>query len=113
MGIEFENNTAAELGEIRACVSSSSVTDIFYIARKKLTVPVARTAIENVLGLFEIVGVDGDDLRKALTVPIADVEDALQAWCAEKAGAEVIITRNVSDFSNINIPAITPDDFEV
>ena len=27
---------AAELGQIRACVSASSMTDVFYVARKKL-----------------------------------------------------------------------------
>ena len=103
----------AELARIRACVSSSSVTDIFYIARKRLTVPVARAAIESILHLFDIIGVDGDDLRGAMTIPIADVEDALQVWCAQKVGAVAIITRNVGDFANIDIPVITPEEFEV
>jgi predicted nucleic acid-binding protein len=102
----------AERGEIRACVSASSMTDIFYVARKKLTAPVARTAIEKLLDLFNIIGVDGDDLRSALTIPIDDVEDALQAWCAKKAGAEMIITRNVKDFNNIDILSISPADYK-
>jgi len=42
----------AELGEIRACVSASSMTDVFYVAKKKLTVPVAREAMRKLLGLF-------------------------------------------------------------
>ena len=103
----------AELGKIKACVSSSSVTDIFYIARKKLTIPVARAAIENILNLFEIVGVDSTDLWEAMAVPISDVEDALQAWCAKKAGAEIIITNNTDNFKKSEIPAIKPVNFEV
>ena len=102
-----------ELGVIKACVSASSITDIFYIIRKKLSVSVARTVIENLLNLFVIVGVDGDDLRNSLNIAIDDIEDALQVWCAKKSGAEVLITRNIKDFNNIDIPVVHPTDFEV
>ena len=50
--------------------------------KMKMTTPVAREAIKKLLGLFSIVGVDGEDLQCALTLPIDDMEDALQAWCA-------------------------------
>jgi predicted nucleic acid-binding protein len=105
--------SCAERGEICAFLSASSITDIFYISRKKLTVPVARKAIEVLLNIFEIVSVDGDDLKGALTVPIADVEDALQAWCARKSGAEVFITNNTKDFKNVDIPVLTPAEFSL
>jgi predicted nucleic acid-binding protein len=96
---------------IRAFISSSSVTDIFYVSRKKLTIPVARKAIETLLDIFEIVSVDESDLRGALAVPIADIEDALQVWCAKKAGAEVLITNNIKDFRGTDITVVTPADF--
>ena len=103
----------AELGQIRAYVSASSMTDVFYVIRKKLTVPVARDAIEKLLNLFLIVGVDGDDLRCALALPISDMEDALQAWSAVKVKADALITRDTNGFSNIEIPLITPVQFTV
>jgi predicted nucleic acid-binding protein len=102
----------AELGKIRACVSASSMTDIFYVARKKLTTSAARAAIEKLLNLFEIVGVDGDDLRGALTLPIGDMEDALQAWCAMKAKADALITRDAGGFSGIDVKAVAPEQFK-
>lgn len=40
-----------------------------------------------------------------------DFEDCLQMECALAIGAEYIITRNTSDFSNSKIPAIEPKDF--
>ena len=101
----------AELRKINACVSASSMTDIFYVAKKKLTIPVARAAIEKLLGLFQIVGVDADDLQGALTVPINDMEDALQVWCAKKAKADTLITRDTAGFPNIDIPIVTPAEF--
>jgi predicted nucleic acid-binding protein len=103
----------AEQGKVNAFISSSSVTDIFYIARKKLTVPVARKAIETLLQIFEVVSVDKSDLQGALTIPIADVEDALQVWCAKKAGAETIITNNIKDFQGVDIPVVTSADFSI
>jgi len=103
----------AEQGKILAFISSSSVTDIFYISRKTLTVPVARKAIETLLHIFEVIGVEKSDLQGALTIPIADVEDALQVWCAKKAGVEMIITNNIKDFRGINIPVVTSADFSI
>ncbi|MCL2034228.1 MAG: putative toxin-antitoxin system toxin component, PIN family [Oscillospiraceae bacterium] len=103
----------AELKQIRACVSASSMTDIFYVAKKKLTVQTARKAIEKMLGLFEVIGVNGDDLRGALTLPIEDMEDSLQAWCAKKAKADTLITRDTDGFTGIDIPVITPAKFTI
>lgn len=40
-----------------------------------------------------------------------DFEDCLQDKCAKDVGADYIITCNVRDFENSEVPAITPDDF--
>jgi predicted nucleic acid-binding protein len=103
----------AELKQILVYVSASSMTDIFYVIKKKLTVPVAREAISKLLNLFQIVSVDGDDLKGALTLPIDDMEDALQAWCAKKIQADTLITRDITGFSSINIPVMSPTDFMI
>jgi len=102
----------AETGRIKAYVSASSITDIFYVATKKLPISVARSAIENLVKIFEIVSIGKEDLQGALTLPILDYEDALQAWCAKKIGADVLITRDTKGFAKINIRAISPEEFE-
>ena len=102
----------AELGHIKAFVSASSMTDVFYIVKKKLSLSVARQAIADLLKLFEVVSVDGEDLSKALSMPIADFEDALQARCAEKIDADVLVTRDVAGFTGIDIDVVTPADFK-
>ena len=103
----------AELRQIDAYVSASSITDIFYVARKILSISVAREAIEKLLSIFHIVGVDGDDLRGALALSIDDMEDALQAWSAKKANVDAIISRDTNGFAGIDIPTIAPVDFLV
>lgn len=41
--------------------------------------------------------------RRALTLPMRDYEDAIQAACALKIGADYIVTRNVKDFEGVEI----------
>jgi predicted nucleic acid-binding protein len=43
----------AEAGQIRAFLSSSSLTDIFYMVRKRFSIPIAREAINRLLKLFD------------------------------------------------------------
>jgi len=103
----------AELGKVKAYVSASSMTDVFYVAKKKLSLFVARQAIEKLLTLFEVVSVDGEDLSGALSVPIDDFEDALQAYCAKKAHANILLTRDTEGFPSIGIAVMTPADFNL
>jgi len=101
----------AELGNVKAYVSASSMTDIFYVVKKKLSMDAARQAIEGLLKLFDVVGVDAADLTGALMVPIDDFEDALQAYCAGKMNAEVIISRDTYGFIGIDIATQTPAEY--
>jgi len=100
-----------EQGKIKACVSASSITDVFYISRKKLSIPTARQVIEDLLSIFEVVGVDGKDLTGALSVPIDDYEDALQAYCASKVSADVLVTKDMEGFPGIGIEVVDPANF--
>ena len=102
----------AELGEIQAYISASSVTDIFYIASKRFSVPEAREAVRKLISLFSVVAVDVHDLNDALTLPILDMEDALQAVCAKKSKATTLITRDVDGFNGINwVRIVSPTTF--
>ena len=42
---------------------------------------------------------------------MTDFEDAVVAAIAESAGCSVIITRNITDFSQSPVSAITPEEF--
>ena len=42
----------------------------------------------------------------------SDFEDCLQDECAKQIHADYIVTRNTSDFSTSDIPAIIPDDLQ-
>ena len=42
---------------------------------------------------------------------MSDIEDALQVQSALEGECDIIVTRNIQDFSLSEIPAIAPDDF--
>ena len=50
-------------------------------------------------------------LRAGLDFNINDYEDAVSAACAVAAKSEFVITRDLKDFANAPIAALTPNDF--
>jgi PIN domain-containing protein len=50
---------------------------------------------------------------RARTLDCSDFEDAVVASAAEASGCEIIITRNIGDFADAPIPAVTPEEFLV
>jgi hypothetical protein len=73
--------------------------------------PTANTAIDGLLADFTIAGPDKTLLLRARTLAIGDFEDSVVAAVAEAAGCDHILTRNVQDFADSPVPAISPTDF--
>ncbi|WP_370636889.1 PIN domain-containing protein [Gelria sp. Kuro-4] len=53
----------------------------------------------------------GSDCERALTLPMSDYEDALLAACAKRNRLDLIITRNLKDFTGSPVKAMAPDAF--
>ena len=79
---------------IEGLVAASSITDIYYIARKAIGDERAKEAVRNLLRIFDVSSVDGAICRNALDVPMKDYEDAVLAVCSAKANADFIATRD-------------------
>ena len=75
-------------------VTANSVTDIYYLIRKSVSDVAAREGIRNLLQLFSVIDITGEDCEAALDSPVVDYEDALVAVCAVKIGIEYIVTRD-------------------
>ena len=75
-------------------LTASSVTDIYYIARKRLGDGPTRMAIQDLLDTLLVVPVDGEDCQNALSSLMKDFEDALVAACAAKARIDYIVTED-------------------
>ena len=103
----------ATVDMIQGFITANSLTDIFYIVTKNRDETTARKIIRNLLLVFSVVSVDGDDCQDAIDLPMSDFEDALIVVCAEKANLDYIITNDRDFLSNVDlsVPAICPSDF--
>ncbi len=52
--------------------------------------------------------VEKADFHQALVLDTRDFEDAVQAACAMKIGADALVTRNEKDFRNLPITVVPP-----
>ncbi|MEL1245296.1 PIN domain-containing protein [Flavobacterium sp. DGU11] len=101
----------ADKGKATLSVSglSYSTTDYFL---KKITSPSKSIeSLRKFKTISDIVALDEVIIEKSLNSGFLDFEDSLQYFSAIKAGAQFIITRNVKDFKDPEIPVLTPDEF--
>lgn len=95
----------------RGILWSGSITTIHYILQKPIGKVAAREHVRTLLALYEIANVTKGDILDAEESEMPDFEDAVIAYCAKRAKADVIVTRNTKHFAGSPVPAITPDDF--
>lgn len=99
---------ACDAGRLVGFLPASTLTDIFYIARRTTDLARARVAVGLCLAAFEIAPVDRQTLEDATVLPGADFEDNVQITCAIRAGVDAIVTRNGDDFAHAPILVLTP-----
>lgn len=82
------------LDKITPYLCANSLTDIFYILKKVQGAEKTKTTIANLITAMNIVTIDVSDCINALALPMNDFEDALIAVCAQKIGADYIVSRD-------------------
>lgn len=70
-----------------------------------------RPFLKRLLRLVEVAPVATADARRALELPMADLEDAFQAAAALAWRADLIVTRNLIDYRRSPIRACSPAAF--
>lgn len=97
--------------QVQGYVSGHAVTNIFYILRRQIGSEAARGLISRLLQRLQVASVTDEVIRQALQSPVTDFEDAVTSSTAKLAGLELIVTRNISDFSTSLIPPMLPEEF--
>lgn len=96
--------------QVEGCITANSVTDIYYIMHKYgHSTNVARKSLETLFKLVRIVDTTGTDCRKANLSSIVDYEDAVMIETAVRERMDIIVTRNIQDYSNSPIRVFTPE----
>ncbi|WP_025141711.1 type II toxin-antitoxin system VapC family toxin [Pedobacter jeongneungensis] len=100
----------AERKEVQLYTSSHSIATTHYLLKKYLEERTLREVIYNVLEYIKVIAIDQDIIKKGLKSKHKDFEDALQILCAYKIEKlDYIVTRNIKDFKDSEIPAFPPD----
>ncbi len=98
-------------GALKGVCPSHGLATLFYLVEKQAAAADAEAAVDAVLSHFEVIGINTPDWQRARTLNMPDLEDAGVAVTAEIAGAAFIVTRNVADFADSPVTAITPEAF--
>jgi predicted nucleic acid-binding protein len=96
---------------LEVLIPSHSATTLYYLVAKGASRRAADRAVDWLLTSFHVVPTDREVLLHARKLGMNDFEDAVVAVQAEKAGCDFIITRNVTDYRNAPVKAITPREF--
>ena len=99
---------AADEGWLTVFVTATTLTDIFYVARRLADIPRARQAVQVCLDAFEIVAVDRNALERAQQLSGSDFEDNVQIACAEASELDAIVTRDASRFAGSPLAVWSP-----
>ena len=84
----------ASSAKIKGYVCANSLTDIFYVVRKTRGANFAKEKIKGLMSFTTTVPLTERDCIDALELPMSDFEDAVVAVCADKGGADYIVTRD-------------------
>ena len=92
----------------RAFVAWHTLSNFHYLVTPARGAAGTRDFIAELVRFVAVAPADTAALRYAVSLPMADFEDALQVAAARACGARHIVTRNVRDFARSPIPAVTP-----
>lgn len=99
-----------EIAPRGAFVAWHTLSNLFYLLRPVRGGPDTRSFLAALTRFAKVVPTDSEDFRFATTLPMPDLEDAMQVAAARACGARWIATRNVPDFDRSPVPARAPAD---
>ena len=93
-------------------VTSATVMDIMYITRKSFEdSDEQKSVVKDFVSAFCFLKVSKKNVDFGFVGIVKDFEDAVQAACAKRHFLNLIITRNVKDFVNSPVKAVSPEEF--
>jgi predicted nucleic acid-binding protein len=96
-----------------ALIAWHTISNIYYILRVARGDAKGREFVADLLSFSAVASGTTQSVRHALTMRMRDFEDAMQVAAAMSGNADLIVTRNVGDYRNAVIRAITPQEFRM
>lgn len=95
-------------GELKGAVAGHAITTIYYVVSRFAGRETADEAVDWILGDMEVAAEGREAFLRARSLEMKDFEDAVVAAAAEQTRSDRVVTRNVHDFGQSPVPAVTP-----
>ena len=101
-----------ESRKIKGFITPVTCSNTYYLLRQVARHEKVIEKLRKLLTILDILSMDKETVMQALNSGFKDFEDALQNFTANRAGfIDVIITRNVKDYSKSEIGVLTPEHY--
>ena len=97
-----------ETEQAKGYISTLTYANMMYIMRKQMTPEQIEDVFRKLKLIFEFADFSSVVLEMAVNMKWKDFEDAIQSATAEYVHADYIITRNIKDFTQSKVMALTP-----
>jgi len=102
----------ADKKQIELSVSSLTIANTSYVLLRQMDSNKAKSILRKLRLIVKILQLDDKIIGLALNdETLSDFENGLQYFTALENGQELIITRNLKDFKNSKLPAMTAKQF--
>jgi predicted nucleic acid-binding protein len=99
-----------ETNRITGFVTPVIYSNVYYLLRRTARHDKVIDKLKQLLGITDVLSMDREVVMNALNSGFKDFEGSLQCFAAMKHGAiDVILTRNLKDFSKSEIGVLTPE----
>ena len=88
--------------------SDISFVNLAYVLRKAMSSTDMYSTMTDMLKYISVAAAGESIIREAVSLRWKDMEDCVQYLSARQAGTDCIISRNVTDFVEADLPVMTP-----
>lgn len=95
-------------------IAVHTFSNMFYILHETedFSIEECRNVFNKFLYVFDVASLDKSDMIAAVNnEAFDDLEDAMQHQSSISSELDYIVTRNIEDFENATVPAVTPEEF--
>ncbi|RPA65991.1 PIN domain-containing protein [Cyclobacteriaceae bacterium YHN15] len=101
-----------ELKVVTGFITPVILSNVYYLLRQTDKHDKIIDKLRQLMEIIDVLLIDKNFIKQALSSDFKDFEDALQNFSAEKDGQiDVIITRNMKDFKKSKLGVMTPKEY--